>query len=45
MGNMLMVAHAMQLCVSDDKHLKNSNAHCSIIKQPVKKKTLTVGAE
>ena len=41
---MLMVAHAMQLCVSDDKHLKNSNPHGSV-KQPVKKKTLTAGAK
>ena len=44
MGNMLMVAHAMQLCLSDDKHT-SSDAHGSIIKQPVEKKTLTIGAK
>lgn len=41
---MLMVAHAMQLCLSDDKHT-SSDAHGSIIKQPVEKKTLTIGAK
>lgn len=42
MGNMLMVAHAMQLCVSDDKNLKNPDAHSSTMKGPAEKGTSKV---